>query len=59
MVLESEDDAARQIFENGLSVAELLLERSRQNRVLNAQALCEGPEGDRLASKQVSGNGRN
>jgi transcriptional regulator with XRE-family HTH domain len=34
-VVESEDEAARQILESALNGAELLLERSRHNRFLN------------------------
>jgi transcriptional regulator with XRE-family HTH domain len=36
-IVESEDDAARRILESALNGAELLLERSRQNRFLNGE----------------------
>jgi transcriptional regulator with XRE-family HTH domain len=36
-VVESEDNAARQILESALNSAELLLERTRQNRFLNGE----------------------
>jgi len=46
-IVESEDEAARQILESGLNAAELLLERSRQNRFLNGEDSFQSRENGR------------
>ena len=46
-IVESEDDAARQILESALNGAELLLERSRQNRFLNGEGVFQSRENGR------------
>ncbi|HVO81618.1 MAG TPA: helix-turn-helix transcriptional regulator [Terriglobales bacterium] len=46
-IVESEDDAARQILEGGLNGAELLLERSQQDRLLNGEGAFQSRENRR------------
>jgi transcriptional regulator with XRE-family HTH domain len=46
-IVESEDDAARQILESALNGAELLLERSRLNRFLHGEGAFRSRENGR------------